>query len=118
MTSLCMKFFARSEFDCQYTGENKMDPEFLERLDELREMCGFPFVITSGYRSYDHPIEAAKDAPGTHAQGIAADIAVDSASNRYILINYAFQQGFTGIGVDSAFVHLDIRNAVPVLWTY
>tara|TARA_R110001592_G_scaffold99337_2_gene283036 strand:+ start:175 stop:516 length:342 start_codon:yes stop_codon:yes gene_type:complete len=113
-----MKFFDKSEFNCQYTGENEMHPEFLQKLDELREACGFPFVITSGYRSPDHPIEAAKDSPGTHAQGIAADIAVTSSVDRYTLINYAFQQGFTGIGVDSGFIHLDIRNTIPVIWTY
>lgn len=95
-----------------------MNPEFLEKLDRLRGVCGFPFVITSGYRSEDHPIEAAKDTPGTHAQGIAADIAVSRAVHRFILINYAFQQGFTGIGIDSAFIHLDIRDSIPVLWTY
>ncbi len=113
-----MKYFDKSEFNCQYTGENEMNPEFLEKLDKLRETCGFPFVITSGYRSPDHPIEAAKDSPGTHTQGIAADIAVSSAARRYTLINYAFQQGFTGIGVASGFIHLDIRNTAPVVWTY
>ena len=113
-----MRFFDKSEFDCQYTGENKMNPEFLEKLDKLREICGFPFVITSGYRSPDHPIEAAKDSPGTHSQGIAADIAMASSANRYKLINYAFQQGFTGVGVAPSFIHLDIRDTVPVLWTY
>ena len=42
------KYFSREEFACQYTGENKIKDEFIERLDELREACGFPFVITSG----------------------------------------------------------------------
>ena len=45
------KYFALSEFNCQETNQNEMCPEFLERLDALREACGFPFVITSGYRS-------------------------------------------------------------------
>ena len=48
----------------------------MEKVDELRDRCGFPFVITSGYRSPQHPIEAKKDVPGTHAQGIAADIKI------------------------------------------
>ena len=33
----------------------------MEMVDELRDRCGFPFVITSGYRSPQHPIEAKKD---------------------------------------------------------
>lgn len=95
-----------------------MNPVFLEKLDKLREVCGFPFVITSGYRSVDHPIEAVKDAPGTHCQGIAADIALSSSAQRYTLINYALQQGFTGIGVARDFIHVDTRGTVPVIWTY
>ena len=52
-----MKYFTVDEFNCQHTGENQMDPEFMEKVDKLREHCGFPFVITSGYRSPDHPLE-------------------------------------------------------------
>ena len=43
------KYFTREEFVCQYTGTNKIKDEFIEKLDELREACGFPFIITSGY---------------------------------------------------------------------
>jgi zinc D-Ala-D-Ala carboxypeptidase len=72
---MSLKYFTLDEFNCQVTGENKMEPEFLQKLDRLRAECGFPFVITSGYRHpIEHPIEAAKEVPGTHAQGIAADI--------------------------------------------
>ena len=70
-----LKHFKREEFDCQVTGTNNMEREFLEKLDELREACGFPFEVTSGYRHpTKHPIEMKKAVPGTHAQGIAADI--------------------------------------------
>ena len=43
-----MKYFELEEFNCQHTGNNEMKPEFLEKLDQLRHNCGFPFVITSG----------------------------------------------------------------------
>jgi uncharacterized protein YcbK (DUF882 family) len=66
------KYFSRDEFVCKETGENEIEDELIFALDELREHCGFPFVITSGYRSPDHPIELKKKTPGTHAQGIAA----------------------------------------------
>lgn len=113
-----MKYFELSEFDCTHTGNNEMKPEFLERLDQLRHVCGFPFVITSGYRDPSHPIEAAKDIPGTHANGIAADIRVVSSNKRFRLIKEALALGFTGIGVDPSFIHLDIRESSPVIWTY
>ncbi len=114
-----MRYFTVAEFNCQHTGENNMEPEFMEMVDELRDRCGFPFVITSGYRSPDHPIELGKQRPGTHAQGIAADIAVSSGLQRYTVVKNAIKLGFTGIGVAGGFVHVDIRATdTPVMWTY
>jgi uncharacterized protein YcbK (DUF882 family) len=113
-----VKYFELSEFNCQHTGNNEMKPEFLEKLDQLRHVCGFPFVVTSGYRDPSHPIEAAKDIPGTHASGIAADIRVVSSNKRFRLVKEALALGFTGIGVDPSFIHLDIRASSPVIWTY
>jgi|TARA_A100001515_G_scaffold137910_1_gene131000 zinc D-Ala-D-Ala carboxypeptidase len=113
------KYFTKEEFVCKETGENEIEEELIFALDELREHCGFPFVITSGYRSPDHPIELKKKTPGTHAQGIAADIAVSSGLQRYIIVKNAIKLGFTGIGVAGGFVHVDIRATdTPVMWTY
>jgi len=113
-----VKFFTIEEFDCQHTGENRMEQAFLDKLDALREHCGFPFVITSGYRSPDHPLEAVKEIPGTHAQGIAADIKITSSAQRYSIIKGALEHGFTGLGVAGDFIHLDTRGSVPVMWVY
>ena len=113
-----VRYFELEEFNCQHTGNNEMKPEFLEKLDALRHVCAFPFVITSGYRDPSHPIEAAKEIPGTHAQGIAADVRVVSSNKRFRLVKEALALGFTGIGVDPSFIHLDIRASSPVIWTY
>tara|TARA_S200000501_G_scaffold20251_1_gene17984 strand:+ start:154 stop:495 length:342 start_codon:yes stop_codon:yes gene_type:complete len=113
-----VKYFKIEEFDCQETGNNEMNPLFLDRLDELRGKCGFPFTITSGYRDPKHSIEALKGKPGTHTQGIAADIKVNNGSERFILLNYAFKMGFSGIGVAKTFIHVDIRNTQQVAWVY
>jgi uncharacterized protein YcbK (DUF882 family) len=116
---MTLKYFTREEFDCQVSGTNNMEQEFLEKLDELRAYCGFPFVITSGYRHPTlHPIERKKDVPGTHAQGIAADIKITNAADRFSLVNNAVKLGFTGIGVASDFVHVDTRGTTPVIWIY
>ena len=113
-----MKYFKIEEFDCQETGNNEMNPQFLDRLDELRAKCGFPFTITSGYRDPKHSIEALKGKPGTHTQGIAADIKVNNGAERFILLNQAFEMGFSGIGVAKTFIHVDIRNTQQVAWVY
>ncbi len=95
-----------------------MLPEFLNILDDLRDLCAFPFVITSGYRSPQHSIEAAKAVPGTHSQGIAADIKVSSGAQKHTLVRHAMALGFSGIGVADTFVHVDFRDTTPVMWTY
>jgi len=112
------KYFKLSDFNCQETGENEMDLDFIMSLDELREACGFPFVITSGYRSPRHSLEAKKSSPGQHAQGIAADIAVSGGAQRWTIVTKAIEQGFTGIGVAKTFIHVDRRDSSPMLWTY
>jgi uncharacterized protein YcbK (DUF882 family) len=113
-----MRYFKRSDFNCQETGENEMNEDFLIKLDDLRHECGFPFFITSGYRDKTHSIEAAKKNPGTHAQGIAADIKVNSGAEAFAILEKAPAMGFTGIGLHHNFVHLDIRKSVPVAWCY
>lgn len=114
--------FTRDEFACSHSGKCEMDPDFMERLQLLRQYCGFPFVITSGYRDATHPIEAKKDKPGYHAQGIACDIAV-FANMAYRVVTAAPRFGFTGIGVSQRsgqprFIHLDTRKGGPVLYSY
>ena len=96
-----------------------MDSEFLEKLDTLRGICGFPFRITSGYRDASHPSEVVKAAPGTgtHCQGIAADIAVSNGVERMNIVHEALKMGFS-IGIARTFIHVDARTTTPVLWTY
>ena len=63
-------------------------------------------------------IEKVKEKPGTHAQGIASDIAVSGGVQRRAVVEEALEQGFTGIGISSNFIHVDTRATTPVLWTY
>jgi len=95
-----------------------MEKEFLMKLDSLRGLSNFPFVITSGYRCPSHPVEQKKTYPGTHSQGIAADIKITNAAQRYTVVTMALTLGFTGIGVASDFVHVDTRGTIPVMWVY
>ena len=113
-----MKYFKLSDFDCQETGENEMCPNFLYKLDDLRDACGFPFIIISGYRSPSHSIESKKEKPGTHAQGIASDIKVNNGMERYLIVKNAVEMGFNGIGIAKTFIHVDNRNTESVMWSY
>ena len=112
------KYFKLSDFDCQETGENEMSADFILELDGLREDCGFPFIITSGYRSKTHSLEAKKKRPGMHSYGIAADIKVSGGSDRMLVVAKAIQHGFNGIGIAKTFVHVDKRQSASVMWVY
>jgi uncharacterized protein YcbK (DUF882 family) len=113
-----MRYFKLSDFDCQETGNNEMSEEFLDKLDDLRHVCGFPFIITSGYRDPSHSIEARKAKAGTHARGIASDIRINNGNEAYQIIKHAQSMGFNGIGVAKSFIHVDIRQGMPVIWCY
>lgn len=111
------KYFKIEDFDCQETGENEMQEDFIHVLDQLREACGFPFYITSGFRSKNHSAEKRKAEPGTHSQGIAADVAVQGGAQRRAIVAHALAMGMS-VGVAKGFVHVDIRKTTPVLWCY
>ena len=118
--------FTKKEFDCKATGENEMQPEFMEKLQTLRALYGKPMRITSGFRSTRHPNEVNKLNPGAHTKGLACDIAVQGA-DALVLIKLALEVGFTGIGVNqkgtSRFIHLDTIKGDPAfprptIWSY
>ena len=116
--------FEESEFVCKHTGECRMSPIFLEKLQKLRNAYGKPMVVTSGYRSPEHPLEADKTRPGPHTTGCAVDIGVHG-QDAYRLVKLALEHGFTGIGVSQRmgqprFVHLDLllEEPRPNIWSY
>ena len=111
------KYFSIEDFDCSETGENEMDVEFIKALDHLRGVCKFPFIITSGFRSKTHSVEARKSSPGTHAQGIAADIKVSGGAQRLAIVKHASAMGMS-VGVAKTFVHVDSRKTAPMCWCY
>ena len=104
-----------------------MSDTTMDRLQLLRSLYGSPLVITSGYRSPRHTIEAAKETPGTHSLGRAVDIACNGAE-ALDLIGEALEVEFTGFGVqqkgENRFLHLDdLRDGEhtaprPTIWSY
>jgi|TARA_R110002050_G_scaffold240458_1_gene376742 zinc D-Ala-D-Ala carboxypeptidase len=112
------KYFKLTDFDCQETGENEMDVEFIKALDHLRAACGFPFIVTSGYRSKEHSVEKRKpNGGGVHTKGIAADIKVSGGAQRLSIVKHASAMGMS-VGVAKTFVHVDVRKTPAMCWCY
>ena len=115
-------YFTKAEFDCKHSGKNEMQPEFMAKIQLLREKYGRPIRITSGYRHWTHPVEARKGhTTGEHTRGTCADIACTSGAERYEIIRLALQLGFPRIGIAKTFIHLGIGGAglpSPTIWDY
>jgi len=112
------RYFNIEDFACSETGDNEIQWDFVSALDDLRGVCGFPFIITSGYRSPSHSAESAKARPGQHTLGIAADIKVTGGAQRHAIVSNAIKLGFSGVGVAKGFIHVDRRETDPMIWQY
>ena len=116
-------YFSEAELACQHCRKYQFADEFLYILNTIREECGFPLPVTSGYRCDDHPIEASKERKGAHNRGLAVDIGVDR-ERAHRLLEVALKQGIPRIGIkqsgDGRFIHLDIDTSLPspTIWSY
>ena len=120
-------YFSDAELSCSCCNVYHFYPEFLYILNVIREECGFPLPVTSGYRCNKHPAEAAKKASGrpygAHNRGLAVDIGV-SHERAHRLIEVALAQGIPRIGInqkgEGRFIHLDIDPSLPTptIWSY
>lgn len=125
---MSLTFFKLSEFTCKCgCGQNKMDPQTLNRFDTLRAQFGKPLIVTSGYRCPEHNAKVSSTGrTGPHTTGQAADFAVDRV-DAHKLLQIALTMGFTGIGVQQKgggrFIHLDTLSSLqatprPTVWSY
>lgn len=114
--------FSPDEFKCKETGELNMDPEFMAALQRVRDRYGRAMAISSGFRGATHSVERTKRVPGQHNKGRACDIPC-WGDEAFEIVKLALQEGFTGVGVSqregkARFIHLDMREGTPVLYSY
>lgn len=112
------KYFKPSEF----ADFSKMDPEFLEWLENLREEFGRSIRINSSYRDPNHNESVGGVSKSAHTEipCRAVDIHCPDSKYRYALVLLAGALGCRRIGVGETFVHLDFstEKTQDVLWTY
>ena len=97
-----------------------LDAKMLQFLSDLENELGYELIITSGYRSPEHPIEARKAKPGEHSTGLAADVVAIGGTPTFNLVATAIKLGCKRIGVSrkNNFVHLGLSDRVTSIWTY
>lgn len=104
--------FSPAEIACRGTGQLKLHPEALDKLQALRDRIGKPLIIRSAYRSLEHN-RAVGGAPASkHMGGTAFDVAM-SNHNTVAFEAAAREVGFLGFGYypRSGFMHIDLGPA-------
>lgn len=95
--------------------------ELMKIVDTMRGECGFPFIITSGYRTPEYNATLTDSvSDSAHCTGEAIDLACNDSTKRMKMVQSAIKNGINRIGVSSTFIHLDIAKDKPlnVMWTY
>jgi len=94
--------FASGEFN----EPEKMDTEFIQKLDKARSLAGVSFKITSSFREGDEK---------THGLGLAVDIACEKdgkCKERFQIIIALHSVGITRIGIYDRHIHGDEGDRV------
>ena len=112
-----MIHFDKSEFtQGRLNVFDKMQPDFLDKLDKLRGLCGFALVINSSYRSPQYNASIGGSKGSKHMEGIAVDLACTDSSKRAKIVLNALHLGLT-VGVAKTFIHVDNRVG-QIMFTY
>lgn len=105
-----MRYFKPEEFkmgvEIVY---DKMNPDFLEKLDELRHLCNIPLKVNSSYRSKEYNRRVGGANNSMHLYGRAVDIACINSVTRAIILKNALNMGLT-CGVYRTWIHIDDRE--------
>lgn len=116
------KYFAESEFNrcIPSCSMEDMNNDFILLLDELREKCGFPLVISCAYRSREWDLKKGRSGNSAHTKGKAVDIIYNSSSTAYAIVKNAIELGINRIGIGKNFIHIDNDDSLPqgVIWNY
>ena len=106
------KNFSPAEIACRGTGQLKLHPEALDKLQALRDRLGKPLILRSAYRSPEHNRAVGGAKASKHMDGTAFDIAMAN-HDPVKFAEAARAVGFLGFGnyPRSGFMHIDLGPA-------
>ena len=104
--------FSTAEIACRGTGQLKLPPAALDKLQALRARLGKPLIVRSAYRSPQHNRNVGGAPRSKHMDGTAFDIAI-SNHDPVAFEAVAREVGFLGFGFypRSGFIHVDLGPA-------
>lgn len=118
--------FSKWEFECRgkcgfHCRTARMAPEFVSKLQMLRDRIGKPIQITSGMRckSHNEKIGGASKSWHIPRDGVcyASDIRTGRSDEEVLRLYAAADSlGFTGIGLYKGRIHVDMRPTNRARW--
>lgn len=113
------RHFSLFELRCPCCHACTMDHPFLFVLDQLRDLCGFPLEIESGFRCPAHNAAVNGKSGSAHPDGKAADLRYATGFAMRKIVAAAIQVRMTGIGINRGAIHVDfVCGALPRMWHY
>ena len=104
-------YFELHEIECPCgCKQNNTPPEFIERMNQAREIAGIPFKVNSWNRcQYHNDSTPGSSKTSSHLKGIAVDIVTPNNTARYVIVNALMQAGFNRILIypKRYFIHVD-----------
>ena len=96
-----------------------------EKLDKLREECGFPLIVTSSYRDPLHNAAVGGVLDSSHClapdgfySGVDISTANVGGAGLFRMVRNALAIGFNRIGIYANHLHFDVEDRLPqqVMW--
>ena len=104
-----MRYFDKEEFKMgAEVVFDKMQPELLRLLDDLRELVNEPLKINSSYRDLEYNQSIGGSKNSQHLIGNAVDLHCNNGLLRMKIVENALALGLT-CGVAKNFIHIDNR---------
>jgi len=120
-----IRHFTEREFECKCgCGCCNVSGDFINKLEEARDIAGIPFKINSGCRCFKHNkkiggVEHSPHLSSFHLSCFAADIQCNTDRKRFLIVQALIDAGFTHIGISKKdkFIHVD-DDRRKAIWLY
>lgn len=107
MSSWNWPHFSLEEISCPHCGESYVDPDSLDKLEQLRNLLDKPLYLNSAYRCGIHNAQVG-GAPLSWHRKLAFDISLKNFDRRSLYLA-SKSVGFKGTGFGRTFLHVDNR---------
>jgi len=119
------RWFKRKEInDVSYgcdDGYDRMDADFMDTQDRVRDRVGYPLNPTCAFRTYEHDRGKGRSGKGDHPKGKGIDYEITSLAQALYIIACATLEGCNAFGINlkKMFVHVGKRDQQHIsTWDY